>query len=583
MGVFIFVLLGMVIYDLLPAANAERLHEKVVEIRPVIMFRATVKHRTGTTAAGDPIYGSGFDIIEMDITDRVTSWPALSMTKPRIPGDSTNPIQADTMRIRVMNPDGYFAATADNTIIRPSDIHEGFVRVFANIGTGTPVEFFNGRIQGLPIEGHGYTEFTAISTLWEAIRKPILYENWGVVSGNVQYLYATTRDVLVGAVTITSAGRTFQALHGVATFDASGNATPWAKRSGGGSIGLNQVLIDGTTLRPGVYRIEFLDSENYTVSFPNGAAFTAGNRYQNNQAGNGIRFRSVDWTGTAEAGSVIEFQISLTLYGNPVAIIYYLLERALLQNYGTPIGVTPSVKLDLPAFVTAATRFDGMPVHVTITNKDNAVWQRGKNAKPLNAATEAQRIADHICSSLVMRSDGCISIRTPYIDDSPLWQATTAQHLTDSITIRPTEATYNYLRIQYGYNPATGTYAAEVIGDYREASTEDVIELVVSLPYLPLGVGDRHAEWVRDTIRRRHLRTQIEVDTAAIPQFGLPLLPGDFLRIVSANPGLSQPCEVVRINTEIGSKAKLTLAAIQTPEGPKAEVCVGVVGSVGLW
>jgi len=572
----------MIIYDLIPA-NAARLHEKVVQIRPVIHFRATVKHRTGTTTAGDPIYGTGYDIIEMDITDRVQNFPSLSMTKPRIPGDANNPIQADTMRIRVVNPDGYFAATATGTIIRPSDIHEGFIRVYSDIGTGTPVEFFNGRIQGLPIEGHGYTEFTAISTLWEAVRKPILYENWGIVGGDLQALFASVRDVFTNSVTVNSAGRTFQALHGAATFDAAGNATPWAKKSGPGTIGLNQVLLDGTTVRPGVYRIEFLDSENYTVSFPNGAAFTVGNRYRNNQAGNGIRFRVGDWTGTSEQGSVIEFQISLTLYGNPVAIIYYLLERALLQNYGTPVGVTPSVKIDLPAFVTAATRFDGMPLHVTITNKDNAVWMMGKNAKPVNAATIGQKIADHICSSLVMRSDGCISIRTPYIDDSPLWQATTAQHLTESIVIKPTEATYNYLRVQYGYNPATGTYAAEVIGDYREANTEDVVELVVSLPFLPLGSGDRHAKWVRDTIRRRHLRTQILVETSAIPQFSLPILPGDFLRIISVNPGLSQPCEVTAIGTTIGGRAKLTLAAIQAPEGPKAEVCVGVVGSVGMW
>lgn len=572
----------MVIYDLIPA-NAARLNERVVSIRPIVHFRATVKHRTGTTTAGDPIYGTGYDIIEMDITDRVQGYPSISMTKPRVPGDSTNPIQANTMTIRLVNPDGYFAATQDGAIIRPSDIHEGFIRVFADIGTGTPVEFFNARIDGLPTETHGYTQFTAINTLWEAIRKPILYENWGIIGGESQQLFASVRDVFANAVTITAAGKTFQALHGVATFDSAGNALPWAKKSGGGDIGLNQVLLSGSTLRPGVYRIEFLDSENYTVSFPNGSAFTAGNRYRNNQAGNGIRFQASDWTGTAEAGSVIEFQISLTLFGNPVAIMAYLLERGLLQNYGTMPGITPSVKIDLPAFAIAATRFDGMPLHVSVTNTDNAVWQRGKNSKPLNAATVCQQIADHICSSLVMRSDGCISIRTPYIDDSPLWHATTEQHLTDSITIRPAGETYNYLRVQYGRNPATGTYAAEVIGDYREASTEDVTELVVSLPFLPLGSGDRHAEWVRDTIRRRHLRTQIEVDTAAIPQFGLTLLPGDFVRIVSLNPGLSQPCEVVKINTEIGARAKITLAAIQAPEGPKAEVCVGAVGAVGLW
>jgi len=572
----------MVIYNM-PAVNAAALNAGIVEITPVLQMRITVKHRTGTTTAGAPIYGPGYDIVEIDITNRLLNWPSIGTSKPRVPGDGKQSITAYDISIVLANPDGYIGATADGTIIRPSDIQEGRIQIFADIGTGTPVEWFSGRIDGLPTESRGRTEFRAVSTLWEVLRKPILYENWGPVSGQVQSLYATERNVLTGAVTITSSVGTFKALHGIATFDAAGNATPWAKREGGGSISLAQVVLTSSaTLRPGVYRIEFLDPDNFTVSYPAGAAFLNGNRNRDTRTGSGIDFLAADWSGVAEAGSVIEFQICLTLWGNPVAIMAYILERGLLANYGTMPGITPSVLLDLPAFVEAAKRFNGMPIHFTATNSNNEVWGK-KGAKPIDAGKVCQLIADHICSSLVMLPDGVISIKMPFIDQDPLWEMTTEQHLTDSIVISAADETYNYLRVQYGFNPATNTYAAESIGDYRESTSEVVTELVISLPYIAVGVGDRHAEWVRDTVRRRHLRRQVKITTKAIAQFGLPLLPGDFLRVISDNPAISQPCEVVQVNSPMGGLVGLTLAAIQEPEGPEAVICSGVVGGVGLW
>lgn len=572
----------------MPAVNAQALHSRVAEINPILQMRLTVKHRTGTTTTGEPIYGTGYDVVEIDITNRLINWPSINTAKPRVPGDGKSPIEAHTVSIALANPDGYIGATADGTIIRPSDIKEGRIQLFADLGTGIPVEWFSGRIDGLPTEKKGRTEFTAVSTLWEVLRNPIMYENWGVVSGQVQSLRATERDVLTGAVTIQSAGKSFKALHGIATFDSAGNATPWAKRDGPGSISLAQVVLtSSSTLRPGVYRVEFLDAENFTVSFPAGAAFMNGNRNRDTRTGSGIDFLAADWSGTAEAGSAIEFQISLTLWGNPVAILAYILERGLLGNYGTIPGVSPSVLLDLPAFTEAATRFDGMPIHFTATNGSNEVWQkkndRKPGSKPIDAGKVCQLIADHICGFIVMRSDGVITLRMPFIDQHPLWEMTTDEQLTDSIVISAADDTYNYLRVQYGYNPATNTYAAEAIGDYRESTSEVVTELVISLPFIPVGVGDRHAEWVRDTVRRRHLRRQVKITTKAIAQFGLPLLPGDFLRVISDNPAISQPCEVVQVSSEMGGLVSLTLAAIQEPEGPEAVICSGVVGSVGMW
>lgn len=566
----------MVIYDL-SATQRDRLNQRTVDIQPQVILRLTVKHRIGTSA-GLPVYGSGYDIVEFDATSRLIGMPSITISKPRTP--DANAQEARTVTLKFANPDGYFAATQDGAIIRTSDIHEGFVKIRADIGTGIPETFFYGKLDKLPTESRGITEITAISTIWEAIRKPIQYEDWGVTPNGTQTFRATS-EVTATAVTVQSCGATFQALHGLATFDAMGNARPWAKKEGGGNISLLAVGISGTK-QLGTYRIEFLDASNYSITFPNGNQFTAGNINQNVSI-QGITINAADWDGTAEKGSAIEFKICLTLYGNPVAIAYYLTERALLNNYGTPLNTTPSVRIDQASFTVAAQRFDGMPIWFTMTNESNEVFSRKPNGKPINAAFAAQSCLDAVACTLDLSSDGLVSCRMPYIDNSPLWEATTDEHLTESITIRPTDETYNYLRVQYGFDPVAKSFIAEAVGDYRESPTQDIVEMTVTMPFTPLGWGNRHAEWLRDTIRRRHLRKQITIETEAISQFGLTLMAGDRLRLVSELPPLNTPTEVIGISKAIQGRAKLQLVAIQQPEGNPATVCTAIQGQTAIF
>ncbi len=577
----LFVPLAMLIYDL-STVNKERLNERSVEITPQVLMRVNVRHRTGTDASGNPTYGTGYDTVLFDVSDRLLERPSVSLSKPRVPGDSQTPSSA-SMTIRLANDDGYIAVTQQGAIIRGSDLQQAIVYVLADIGTGTPVDWFVGRVVSLPTEERGSTTFHLESvSMWAAVSAPVMYEQWSNLVG-VQALEATATTVTNTSVVVSSAGKSFHALHGLATFDSSGNALPWFKREGGGDINLHRVGLVDQSMRPGVYRIEFISPSIFRVIFPTGQISANGNRNANFSAG-GVSINSVDWFGTAEAGSALEFRVSLTLWGNGVAMIAYLLERAMAQNYGTLPGTTPTVALDMVAFQAAADRFDGMPLHVTATNTNNDVWEFESGNRPLNCAELAQMIADHYCCTLAFDRNGEITIRMPFVDDNPLWHTTTDAHVIESIKVHAPDDSYNYLRVQYGRNAATGTYAGEKVLDLRESPTYEKSELVVSLPFIPLGHGDTHADWLAETIRQRHLIQQVGVTAVVTPQYGLPMQAGDITRIVSAEqPIVSLPCEVVQVSAGIGKPVTLKLAAILAPEGTKAQVCVATVGQVGIW
>lgn len=549
-------------------------------IRPIVRMRVFAKAQTGTTPGGFPIYSTTFDYYDFDISDRLLERVNYSMQKPRYGGDEMFdglPIDVD---LTLLNSDGYLATFQNGYGIRAQDIEQGEIRIYANIGTGNPIEMFQGRIIGRPNESKGRTVIKARGSLWDALRKPVLYEQFIGMDA-----YSDGSAFYTNPFPITCVDGHFCVYHGLVKWDSNGRPKPAFKQEQG-AITLSRIDLT-TGLKPGIYRIDFRDSKNYTITYPGNEVF-AGSIYRLTTAG-GVVIAPQYWVGSDGTGTVIEFEIGVAYKGNPVSIAYNLLEKGLLDNWGALPQQVPSVRIDWPTFEKMARRFESFTVFVDAGNSDNKVWDKLGDKLPLDTAALAQWILRHVDVTLTLTADGLITLVSPYLDDDVIWPLKTESDiLVDGITIEGENEVINYLTLQYGYDTISNTYGAAWNEEMRSDLNFQKVEMVLNAQFYKYPTSTQEARWLAETLRRRHFdgrQGQTVISFELTPNMGLTLLPGDNVRVVSTEaPIVSVIVQIISISIEIGGVVQVKAATIQqVAEGAVTKLCTSTFNNASLW
>lgn len=552
------------------------------DIKPLVMIKVTTLQVMPNGSFG-PLYAT----YRFDISDRVLNWPSISMERPRWPVDGNDKgVAATECQLVLDNSDGKFGVAQTGSILRGEDIEQAIVDIYATVD-GVITNWFSGRVVGRPTETAGKTTFIVSGYLWECIRKPVKYENFGLVSRVVMGLPRIESQTVSGTDTylapttvhVDAVGQHFCIHHGLIAFDGGGRAITRLNRSGTATIALQSLRI-ANAADLGKYTIKFKTPKTYTLSTPRNAAYTGSIR-SGLPADSPIQISASDWSGDDGSGVEINFWVSWTAVGNGIAMAYHLLEKGLLDNWGVFSGSTVA-KIDVQAFTYWARRFAGMTIHVDATNATNDVFEGKGDNRPLEYGTLVNNILAHYQCSLTMLIDGTISITGPYIDDRPAYPHDTSEAIVgDTITLQGGD-TINYITVQFGGDPSGG-FAAPIYANLNPTAPQRV-EKVFSLPYIKVGIGTRFALWWERTMVRRMMVHQTLVNYDLEAGHGLLMNAGDRITVQSnALPVIDQVCEVVSVTREIGSGATVVAAMVQDGEGPAAIVNISEVGGVGIW
>jgi len=549
-------------------------------IKPIVRLIVSAKAQTGTDAGGFPIYDTAFATYDFDITDRLLGRVTYSMQKPRFAGDELFDGLPIDLSLELLNSDGYLATFQNGYGLRAEDIEQGQVRIYANVTVGNPIEMFQGRIVGRPTETKGRTVIKARGSLWDAIRKPVTYEHFSGMNASSDGSTFTTQ-----AAHLTAVGGDFCVFHGLVKWDSNGRPQPAFKQEAG-TVSLTSInILTGAKL--GVYRIEFRDATNYTITYPDNQAYTGSKLLDLTSPT--ITIDKTAWTGDDGTDTVIEFEVGVAYKGNPVAIAYNLLEKGLLSNWGDLPQLQPAVRILWSKFEELAQRFKTFIVYVDASNPDNKVWDKRGSELPLDTAALAQWVLKHVSCTLAITPDGLITLVSPYIDDNNVWPIqTTSDILADGITIEGTSEAINYLTLQYGHDSRSNTFGGSWTEDFRLNATSELVEVVANAHFYKFPISLQEARWLAETYKRRHFygrQAQTVISFNVTPQMGLTLMPGDVVRVVSLSPPyVSVICEIISVDMEIGGAVGIKAATIQQlAEGEPAEVCTAQYGSVTLW
>lgn len=562
----------------LPQPLQNKLANAGTEISPIVMITVTTLQ-----AMPNGSYGPAFATYRFDISDRLLEDPRITIERSRWPDDGDFLLRAIECTLRFDNSDRIFAVAQGGAILRAEDIEQSIVDIYADVG-GTVTNWFSGRVVGRPTERAGETTFVVSGHIWEAIRKTVLYENFGTVfhAGKFQ-----TQSVVGGlsgfganTVHIECIGQHFCAHHGLVAFDGGGNYLPRFTKTGG-TIELLTMRLSNR-LKLGKYTLKFTSHSGYTLTCPSNVVYS-GNRFRGIDPLSPVQIGRDDWAeGGDGLGCIIEFYVSWAAYGNGIAMVYNHLEKALLDNQGALPDNTPSVRLDRATFVYWAQRFASFPIHVDVTNENNDSLNGDDRNRPVEYGDLVERILAHYQCSLTMLPDGTISISGPYMDDRPSYPHDTATAILKGSLELQGGDTVNYLTIQYG-GDTDGGFSAPIIRNLNPNAAQRV-EKIFTLPWIKVGIGDRHASWWEKMIVRRYMRKQTLVKYTVDMGNGLLLAAGDRITVESPIlPILSQRCEIIQVTRSIGDVTEVLAAMVQDGEGPQAIVGVSRVSEVGVW
>lgn len=576
-----------------PAAIAPILWRGMAQIKARVWITAHTRFVTGVNGAGNPTFGSTFAEYQWEVTPALLNAPRISLERPQYITAESDGMRVTECTIELFSENGQLAATQDGAILRRNDLEQARVNIYADVG-GTLIAWFSGRISGMPEERAGVTTIRATGFDWECLRKPVKYENYGVVyqglvNSSQQAVYADSGFRTTAAhIPVLSSHVCVE--HGITYFDGGGRQAPNVTQSGGEGIALLQIDLKNS-IDCGIYKITFRDAKNYTVTYPKGqnmaGIITANLGYTYN--GNipvltgDIGIRPEFWEGEDGTGAAFEFRVSWAASGNPVAIAFSLIEKGLNDSWGQlPTGLA---KMDIPAWAAAIRRFESFTVHVDATNKDNSVFENKRDSLPLTVAQLAQRILDHVGCSLCLNINGEVSITLPYLDDVPVYPHSTADTITEPILINASDYLTNYVTVQYAWN-GQSYGASNPPMDLRINPQSQIVEKVISLPYFKAGIGRRFAQWAAETFVRRFMGTQVVVSYGVHAGAGLLAQAGDRITIESNTlPRLDGIAEIFKVDKECGTEqgSRITAHLIQSHEGPRALICVVVIGNNSLW
>lgn len=576
-----------------PANIAPILWRGMAAIKPRVWITAHTKFVTGVTATGLPTFGTTFAEYQWEVTPALLNNPSISLERPRYVTAESDEMRVTECTLELWSENGQLAAAQDGAILRRGDLEQATVTIYADVG-GTLFPWFSGRVSGMPEERAGVTTIKVTGYDWECLRKPVKYENYGVLyqgltNSSQQAVYADA-GYRTTAAHVPALNSHFCIEHGITYFDGGGRQAPNVTQTGGEGIALLQIgLKNGIDC--GIYRISFRDAKNYTVTYPRGQTFAGiitanlGYTYNGNTPvlTGDIGLLPEYWLGEDGTGCVIEFNVSWAASGNGVAMAFNLIEKGLEDTWGSvPTGLS---KMDIPAWTAAIRRFESFTVHVDATNKDNSVFENKRDSMPLSVAQLAQRILDHYGCSLCLNSNGEVSITLPYLDDSPAYPHSTADTITTPIVIQASDYLTNYITVQYAWNGESYGATNPAI-DLRINAASQIVEKVISLPYYKAGIGRRFAQWAAETFVRRFMENQVTISYDIHAGAGILAQAGDRVTIESGTlPRLDAIAEIFKVDTACGTDEESRIVAhlIQRHEGPRALICSVTVGGNSVW
>jgi len=567
-----------------PAPINGLLYRGQTTIKARVWIRCHVRTISGMSATGFPTFGAGYGEYVWQVTDAVLNTPKISIERPRWQGDEESTLREISCTIELETNGGLLAVTQDGAALRRSDIEQGTVIVLAEVGSGNYIDWFSGRIAGIPSEQNNTMTIVAQSGMFEALRTPVTYENYGLLAGvngnssqTIGFVSGHPVDTM-GRVPVRTSH--YCATHGVVRFDGGGRRRMNLGKTGGPDIDLVNIGL-GNEIKLGIYTITFRDAKNYVITYPDGQEWTSS--IYGYVSGPAIQLTPQSWIGQDGSEAVFTIQVSWGGQGNPVAMAFNLVEKALIKNWGSvPTG---AAFMDLPAWDAAIRRFESFTVHVDATNPDNSVWENRSTNRPLSVGVLAQQILDHVGCSLTLSIDGAISISIPYLDDVPAWpNSTTSEILGDGIKIEASEgALFNYLTAQYAWNGDSYGVASSPI-DLRLIPTALKVEKVISFPFYKAGVGRRCVQWALETFSRRFLEKQTVISYQVHRGMGLLAQAGDRVTVVSdLQPRLEAVAEIYSVDKACGGDGNVKAQLIQSHEGPRSAVCSVLVGDTKLF
>lgn len=577
----------MHVFDL-PAALRDRLsslNAPTVELR--VLMRATYREVQSFTA-GVPTFTTPtvWQTFTEDMSNRLVGSPSFNSEKAYFPNaGNIDDLRSGEITLVFANQDEYIATTQGGAMIRLSDITDAEFTIQAIVGgyTTNPINLFKGKAIGPPREERGYTTFTIANTLWDAIKKPALCEDFAsVVPQGGQSIIVQNASIVATHRSIdTQAGGHFCIYNSAAKWDFQGQPIPDIKNSDSSKIDFKSISSIATNAKPGTYLIEFIDATNYTVTYPDNSQYRGS--VTMNFASPFLSIPSSSWTTQDGAGVKIEMFVGPCMKGNPISIARNFVEKALVGNWGAVPANTLNVRMDAASWDDAEYRFRSYTIGMKETNESNSCWQlaRGSNDMPLSCLELANRALAHVGCFMQMRSDGLIGIVTPFFDGRRFWDLTDTNAITD-IKIEPAQQ-WNYLIAKYGRS-GNKTYTQSIFLDYRDSTTSGINEQVVSLPYYPAGCGKVRAKWLLNTYGRRYQPRQMQVQISMIPQMAITLQVGDIVRIVTATqPRLQLMCEIQSLSIKVDDVCTAVLLPVQQYEGNAFELCVAKVNRELLW
>jgi len=546
------------------------------DIRLRILMTATYKDVTSFTAQ-IPNFGTGYTTFQFDLSNRLIGSPSFSQSKPIWPdGDGFSRSEID---IPLLNTDEYISCLQSGAMIRLSDVDQATIQIDAFVGViATPLALFRGRIIGPPREERGVTTFTAVDTIWDAIKRPVLYEDYANIAGSQEFEVVRGIPRPTYRRVDTLAGGHFCVYNGLVAFDAQGLPIIRATNSDATKIDLSSISV-GNEAKPGIYTIKFLSAQKFTLTYPDNSQYRG--TISTDTITPKITILRTSWTTADGSGVTITFNVGVAMKGNPITIARNFIEKALLENWGFAPANTLQVKIDGAAWDLAEARFATYTIYLSETNAKNDVWERrtGSGNMPMNCLSLAQKALDHVGCFLQMRQDGLISIVTPFFDGRKFYDLTDMQF--DGLRVNP-ETQWNYLTVQYGEE--SGSFAATIPADLRSNALDEINEKVVSCPYWKDGASKFRALWLLQTYIRRYYARQQTIEIQLIPQMALPMLCGDIVRIVSSyQPRISLICEVVEITVNPQGMGDLKLVIVQQWEGDAFKLCVAHLEAERLW
>lgn len=565
------------------------------ELKPVIRMKVVMRQPLSPPPNGAQVFGPNWVEFEINATNRIIGEVSYNISKPIFPGmGDESEIKTDEITFRLANPDGILATTQADGVIRASEIERGQVYIFAQIGDSTNLfPVYRGKLVGPPREARGFSEFTVRSTAYDAIRKSVLYDDYNNPNG--QHAYVKDGVFFSTPLEVATSGGEFCQYHGIITFDPVGTPITSVTNSGSDKIILLRLNLSGAA-KVGKYEIEFTGPKSFVCRYPDNVEYQGNiiNDFESPNVSipgvfngslsgwggqfdfNGVSFTQFPfnaWNNVDATGVKITFQIAWTAKGNPWSMIKVLLERVFLENYGQTPTENPGLPIDWATLNALEKRFKWNEVWVSVTNLNNSVWEE-QDGRPLNYLAVAQSIAHHCLSSIILLQDGTISATTPFLDDRAIYDLTGNESIVERVISGRDQV--NYIDIKFGSDGFTGNYATNYTNDFRVDTDTEIRRLTIPMPYYKLGQSNQKIDWLMKTILRRYMLIQNEIELTITPNMGLPLYPGDVVRVVSGlQPVFAIFVEIIAVSVTIGREVKVKAIPIQPPEGKALKLCTG--------